>query len=451
MCRLIVLVLIVLQASFLAERAQAGERVALVFGNADYKNAPHLTNPLNDATDVAAAFERLGFSVRLVRNGSFDAMRRALLDFAQQAQGADIAVLFFAGHGMEIRDENWLIPTDAELRMDVSASQEAVSLGSVMPIVSKARKLGLVILDACRDNPFSRQLQASQPGRALASRGLVSVEPPNSVLVAFAAKHGTTADDGTGRNSPFTTALLHNLELPGLEINYLFRNVHDEVYDATQHRQEPYMYGTLSKEPIYLGAPANGGDGLAAEAARIWDQVKETNSPEALKKFIERYGSTIQGELAREKFAMLAKEQNAPARADDRAQPSTANARPAQTAVVEPPKEPAPAPATSLPPNLAALAGRWSWRADCGLLKYSGTAETEVFPDGRYISRRSDGETVEGRISGNTVTGTHRIDGGTQRAQLKLTMSPTGRNRLDGSFTDSRIPLGACPYHAVKI
>jgi uncharacterized caspase-like protein len=212
-----------------AAQAAAAGRFALVIGNSDYQNAPRLANPVNDARDVAAAFERLGFSVKLLGNGTFDAMRRALLEFAPQAQAAEIAVVFFAGHGMEIRDENWLIPVDAEMKMDIATGQEAVSLGSILPIVSRARKLGLVMLDACRDNPFSKQLQTSQPGRSLPGRGLAPIEPPGSVLVVFAAKHGTTADDGSGRNSPFTTALLHNLELPGLEINYLFRNIHDEV------------------------------------------------------------------------------------------------------------------------------------------------------------------------------------------------------------------------------
>ena len=178
MRRLLLLAIVLWQSFFLVVRAEAAERVALVFGNSDYQNAPQLPNPANDASDVAAAFERLGFTVKLIRNGTFDVMRRGLLEFAQQTQGADIAVLFFAGHGLEIRDENWLIPVDAELRMDVSASQEAVGLGSIMPIVSKARKLGLVILDACRDNPFGRQMQMSQTGRALASRGLLPIEPP---------------------------------------------------------------------------------------------------------------------------------------------------------------------------------------------------------------------------------------------------------------------------------
>jgi len=135
-----------------------------------------------------------------------------LRDFAEQAQGADVAVVYFAGHGIEIRDENWLIPVDAELHTDASASEEAIGLTSLMPIVSNARKLGLVILDSCRDNPFGRQMQLSQSSRALSARGLVAVEPPNSVLVVFAAKHGTTAEDGAGRNSPFTSALLRNLE-----------------------------------------------------------------------------------------------------------------------------------------------------------------------------------------------------------------------------------------------
>jgi uncharacterized caspase-like protein len=325
MRRLLFLAIFLSQSFSLVARAEAAGRVALILGNGDYQNAPQLPNPVNDATDVAAAFARLGFSVQLIKNGSFDTMRRGLLDFTQQARSADIAVVYFAGHGMEIRDENWLIPVDAQLALDASANQEAISLGGIIPIVSRARRLGLVILDACRDNPFSRQILLSQPGRALAPRGLIAVEPPNSVLVAFAAKHGTTADDGAGRNSPFTSALLHNLEVPGLEINYLFRNIHDEVYQATQREQEPYVYGTLSKEPIYLKtatdpqpvattqptksveqntsitSPSNS----ASEAERAWALTKDTTSRGVLQAFIKRFGNTVYGDMANARLKEL--------------------------------------------------------------------------------------------------------------------------------------------------
>ena len=440
MGRFLLLALLCWQGCILTTEVSASERIALVFGNASYRHASRLTNPANDATDVGSAFSRLGFAVNLVKDGTFDGMRRALLDFAQRAPAADIAVVYFAGHGMEIRDENWLIPVDAELRADFSAGHEAISLASILPIVSKARKLGLVLIDACRDNPFSRQLQVSS--RNFASRGLISVEPPNSVLVVFAAKHGTTADDGSGRNSPFTRALLNNIETPGLEINYLFRHVHDEVLNETQRRQEPYVYGTLSKEPIYLKAPESAAP--VSEAAHAWQSVKETSRPEVLLKFIESYGSTVYGELARERLAVL--ETNAAV--STKLPPAPIPAKPpAQIATLE--AQPAAPPA--LPANLAAMAGRWTWRAECGMFgRYSGTVEQEVFPDGRFIGRRSNGEVVEGRISGNTVKGRHNVEGGVQNLRANLSQDAKGRYLVEGSFTDSRIPIGTCPYRQVK-
>jgi Caspase domain len=402
---------ILVQIGLSSVPADAGQRVALVFGNSDYQNAPRLTNPVNDASDVAAAFERLGFSVRLIENGTYDTMRRGLRDFAEQAQGADVAVVYFAGHGIEIRDENWLIPVDAELHTDVSASEEAIGLTSLMPIVSSARKLGLVILDSCRDNPFGRQMLMSQSSRTLSARGLVAVEPPNSVLVVFAAKHGTTAEDGAGRNSPFTSALLRNLEVPGLEINYLFRNIHDDVYNATQQHQEPYVYGTLSREPIYLKPAAN-----SAVASLIPPQP--VTQPAVVQPPVAQQPAIQQPEMQ----------------------------------AVTPPPAPAAAPpaAAPLPPNLAAMAGHWTWHADCALLFYDGTQEQEVYPDGRYVAHRSDGETVEGRVTGTSVTGVHKVDGGIQRGVSKLTIAANGHNRLEGTFTDSRLPFGSCRYRAVR-
>ena len=192
-----------------------GKRVALVIGNSTYRNVQTLPNPANDAADVAGALNRLGFAVTLVTDASFDQMRRGLIALGRDAAGADMAAVFFAGHGMEISGENWLIPVDAELRKDSDAANEAVSLRSVILQVSNATSLGLVILDACRNNPFVAKMFRSLALRAAIGGGLGRIEPVGNVLVAYAARDGTTALDGDGRNSPFTAALLHNIETPG--------------------------------------------------------------------------------------------------------------------------------------------------------------------------------------------------------------------------------------------
>ena len=243
----VAIVLVSLAAPAVAE----GKRVALVIGNSTYRNVPALPNPANDASDVAAAFRRLGFAVTLLQNGSFDDMRRGLLAFGHEAAGADMAAVYFAGHGMEISGENWLIPVDANLKRETDAETEAVSLRSVMLQVSNTTSLGLVILDACRDNPFIARMQRSLASRGI-SGGLGRIEPVGNVLVAYAARDGTTALDGDGHNSPFTSALLHNIEQPGLEVTFMFRNVRDDVMEATRNEQQPFVYGSLSRKAIYL-------------------------------------------------------------------------------------------------------------------------------------------------------------------------------------------------------
>ncbi|GLR89510.1 caspase family protein [Bradyrhizobium iriomotense] len=240
-----------------APAAADGKRVALVIGNGAYKSVPALPNPPNDAGDVANAFRRLGFAVTLIGNASFDEMRRGLITLGRDAAGADMAAVYFAGHGMEISGENWLIPVDAELKKDTDAANEAISLRSVMLQVTSTASLGLVILDACRNNPFAAKMQRSLALRATATNGLGRIEPAGNVLVAYAARDGTTALDGDGRNSPFTTALLHNIETPGVEITFMFRNVRDDVMEATRNEQQPFVYGSLSRRAIYLaGAPS---------------------------------------------------------------------------------------------------------------------------------------------------------------------------------------------------
>ena len=244
-----------------------GKRVALVIGNSTYRNVPTLPNPANDGADIAAALTRLGFAVTLVTNASFDQMRRGLIAFGRDAAGADMAAVFFAGHGMEISGENWLIPVDAELKKDTDAANEAVSLRSVILQVSNTTSLGLVVLDACRNNPFVAKMSRSLALRAVIGGGLGRIEPVGNVLVAYAARDGTTALDGDGRNSPFTAALLHNIETPGLEVTFMLRNVRDDVMEVTRNEQQPFVYGSLSRKAIYLAGQPSSADQVAANQA----------------------------------------------------------------------------------------------------------------------------------------------------------------------------------------
>ena len=231
----------------------AGQRVALVIGNASYAHAPRLANPLNDANDMGAALERLGFAVTRMDNAGQVELRRGLQQFPLAASASEMAVVFYAGHGIEVDRRNFLVPVDARLLSDADVEFETVPLDLLSRAVERAKGHRLIALDACRDNPFAVAMQRSGATRSI-GRGLGRVEPSGETLVAYAAKEGTVASDGEGRNSPYTTALLKHLEEPGLEVGLMFRKVRDVVLASTGGRQEPFVYGSLSSEAAYLAA-----------------------------------------------------------------------------------------------------------------------------------------------------------------------------------------------------
>ncbi len=233
-----------------APPARRETRVALVIGNADYRNVARLPNPPRDAGAVAEGLRRVGFAtVQVSSNLSRDGMIAALRAFEREAEKADWAVVYFAGHGIEVNGMNYLIPVDAALKADKDVQDEAVPLERVLSAIESARKLRLVILDACRDNPFMTTMKRSIASRSI-GRGLAQVEPEGGVLVAYAAKHGQVALDGDGANSPFVSALVKRLDTPGLDISLLFRLVRDDVLAATARQQEPYVYGSLPGEVL---------------------------------------------------------------------------------------------------------------------------------------------------------------------------------------------------------
>jgi Flp pilus assembly protein TadD len=230
-----------------ASPAPAQRRVALVIGNSQYRSVAFLPNPRRDAAAVADALRQVGFQVELAMDLDRDGMVKALRSFRDQADQADWALVYFAGHGIEIDRVNYLIPIDAKLLDDRDIKAETVSYEEMLSTVNGARALRLIVLDACRNNPFKDQMRRAVASRSATDRGLAP--PPESkpgTLVVYSAKEGeVAADDVGGANSPFASALIVELKVPGLEVRRVFDNVCDDVLQATDNRQQPFTYGSL--------------------------------------------------------------------------------------------------------------------------------------------------------------------------------------------------------------
>jgi hypothetical protein len=280
----------VLKALFLAVllvfplAAFAADRVALVIGMADYRTVEPLDNTVNDARGIARTLEGIGFRVTTLADATAEEFRTALEEFAFRAETSDLALIYFAGHGVEVQGENFLIPVDADVRSNRDIQRQSVSLRDLLAAVERARRLRIVILDSCRDNPFGDLLDAAalaeteasaQRTRSLGTQGLAPASPDRGTLVAYAARDGEKAEDGVGDNSPFAIALMQNLPRPGLEISLMFRQVRDDVLTATGNRQEPHTYGSLSGTPFYIAGPGTDGSTVASADLRVaWSDIR---------------------------------------------------------------------------------------------------------------------------------------------------------------------------------
>ncbi len=231
---------------------QISRRVALVIGNAAYGHTSGLTNPINDARAMAKLFAEAGFStVEAKTDLGINAFRRALADFEVVSRDADMAIVYYSGHGLEFRGQNYLVPIDATMERDVDVKDETVPLDRVLEAVAGAKRLKLIILDSCRTDPF----KGASSTKSM-TRGLAAIEPSDSnELIAYAAKAGTVAADGDpGGNSPYTAALLKRLTTPGLDVELALRRVRDDVMSATHREQEPFLYGSLGGDEVPLVA-----------------------------------------------------------------------------------------------------------------------------------------------------------------------------------------------------
>ena len=301
-----------------ADPALAEKRVALVIGVSAYQAVPQLPNPARDAEAMMGLFRKAGFdTVISKRDLGVAELRRTIREFSETSRDADISVVYYAGHGIEVDGTNYLVPADAKLVSDFDIEDETISLDRVLKALDPARRLRLVILDACRDNPFTRTMKRTVASRAV-GRGLAKIEPTMSdTLVAYAAKAGAVAADGDGQNSPFAVALLKHITEPGLDLRIAFGRVRDDVLKSTGNRQEPFVYGSLGGSTMSLVPAVAKPADPEAEARVDYELAAQVGTKEAWDSFLAKHPSGFFADLARGQKAKLAAAEQGRARADD--------------------------------------------------------------------------------------------------------------------------------------
>jgi uncharacterized caspase-like protein len=303
---------------FSAGPAAADKRVALVLGVSKYQQVPRLTNPTRDADAVAALFRQAGFdAVNNQRDVGVADLRRIIREFSESARDADIAVVYYAGHGIEVDGVNYLVPADARLASDFDIEDETVSLDRVLKALEGTKRLRLVILDACRDNPFANSMKRTLASRSV-GRGLAKIEPTMSdTLVAFAAKAGAVASDGDGANSPFAAALVKHITEPGLDLRLAFGRVRDDVLKSTGNHQEPFVYGSLGGQTMSLVPAVVKPADPEAEARVDYELAAQVGTKEAWDSFLQSHPTGLYANLARAQNSKLAAAQQSRTKADD--------------------------------------------------------------------------------------------------------------------------------------
>jgi uncharacterized caspase-like protein len=304
--------------------ALADKRVALVIGNAAYKNAATLQNPRNDATDVAEALKRAGFETIVGLDLDKFGMDEKSIAFARAVREADVAVFYYSGHAMQFDGFNYLMPVDAALH-DEADLRRLTRVDDIVADLKQAKDLRILVLDSCRDNPLAEELSRSLQGNRGFSvdRGLARIIPPSGMIISYATQAGRTAADGRGRNSPYTTAFLKNIQETE-EIGAIFRHITADVYTATQGKQLPELSLSLIGDFYLKGGPEPTASAprvdnapvpatpastqTTGEAAQVWGVMQNTTSVAVLEDFIRQFGATPYGSLARARLDELKKQ-----------------------------------------------------------------------------------------------------------------------------------------------
>jgi len=287
-------------------------KVALVIGNGDYANTSRLVNPGNDIRIIAASAKAAGFDdVTVAADLAVNDFQKAMRDFRAKADGAEIAMVYYAGHGIEAQGKNWLIPTDAQLKSDLDLPYEAINLDRLMESVSGAQ-IRMVVLDSCRNNPFGRSWRS---GTRAVENGLAGVEA-DDVLVIFAAAPGQTAADGTDGNSPFAASLAKRLPQPDLPVQLLGGLIRDDVLAATGGRQRPFVSASITGTPVYLVPRPAGAPPVARDRAELenmlWKDALAENSLRAFSAYLAQFPDGRHSAEAKTNVARVLNDPNSP-------------------------------------------------------------------------------------------------------------------------------------------
>lgn len=422
--------------------AQVSEkRVALVIGNAAYKEAP-LRNPVNDARAMAAQLRRVGFQVIARENARKSQMEAALAEFGEILNGGAVGLFFYAGHGMQVNGRNFLVPVDATIASEHRVRLETIDVDLVLDQMETAKSVvNLVVLDACRNNPFERRFRS-------AGSGLAQINAPQGTMIAYATAPGKVASDGDGANGLYTSSLLQHLATPGLPVEEVFKRVRIDVAKATSNGQTPWESSSLTGNFFFVEpaapAPVIATPAPAADReALFWQLVSDSNEPTLLRYYLAQYPKGMFVPQAQAKIAAL--EQR---RKDEEAQKARPQPESAPQITTTPKQAAAPpaAPPAPLPPAQQQASLPAPSRTD-------GSAET-VSNDGVWTGKGGgwsmDIVVRDGRLSGKAIssdrpTGTggstsnYQVNGrieedGTVTGTLSTANTFHGISRLSGKF-----------------
>jgi hypothetical protein len=272
-----------------ASQAEPHEkRVALVIGNAAYDTGP-LRNPVNDAQAVTAALRELGFEVTTVENGAQAAIKQAIDDFGENLQRAGkntVGLFYYSGHGVQVKGRNYLIPVGAKIKAERQIEYESVDVGRALAAMEEAgNMLNIVILDACRDNPFARSARGT-------AGGLAMMDAASGTLIAYATAPGRTADDGAGENGLYTSRLIRHMRTPGLKVEEVFKRVRADVERMSDKAQVPWESSSLKGDFYFAGRlaalPGAGGPALDDEEV-LWRAIESSANPQDFDDYLSRY------------------------------------------------------------------------------------------------------------------------------------------------------------------